>query len=327
MIAFVTGGTGFVGGWLCERLRRDGWEVRALARRGSKTDALEAAGCRLVRGAIESEKAIRRAVGQADVVFHLAAVTNAVRPEVFRQVNAEGTRHVLVAAEEGGFRGRFVLLSSLAAAGPAPAGGEYRTEADAPAPVSLYGRSKLLAERYARQARQSFPVTILRPGAIYGPREHELFKVIRPMSRFRVNAVAGPDFLVQMTHVEDVVEALVAAATQPGLENRTYFVNDPQSWRSSQVIAIMGEALGRPVRTMRIPRAAAWGLAGVVDGAGKLLGRPVSPFGRDKMRELVAGDWIADSGRLTRESGWRAKWLFPEGMRQTIEWYRRNGWL
>ena len=326
MIAFVTGGTGFVGQNLCERLRREGWEVRALVRKTSHTEFLARIGCELVRGNLESEKTIGRATTNADVIFHLAGLTKATRPTDFTRVNAAATKHVLLGAHEGGFSGRFVHLSSLAAAGPAP-NGRPRREEDPPAPVSLYGKSKLRGERFAERARDVFPVTVLRPGAIYGPREHEIFEIIKPLWKTGISVSAGPDIELQMTHVDDVVSALWVAATDPAAHNRTYFVNDPQTWPYSRVIELMGDALGRRVRQVRVPLAAGWALGAGLDLAGRIARRPLSPFGRDKMRELAAGSWIADSNLLTRECGWKAKWALPDGLRQTIRWYRENGWL
>ncbi|MCB2153904.1 NAD(P)-dependent oxidoreductase [bacterium] len=326
MIAFVTGATGFVGQNLCERLRREEWEVRALVRKTSRTDFLEKIGCEFVQGTLESEKAIGRATADADAIFHLAGLTKAVRPQEFMKVNASGTKHVLLGAHEAGFKGRFLHLSSLAAAGPAVEG-KPRTEDDLPAPVSLYGRSKLKGEQFAARAREAFPVTILRPGAIYGPREHEIYEILKPLKKTGISVSAGPDIDLQMTHVDDVVSALVVTANDSAAANQTYFVNDPQTWPYSRVMELMGDALERRIRQIRIPLAAGWAVGAVLDTAGRIAGRPLSPFGRDKMRELAAGSWIADSGKLTLECGWKAQWALPEGLRQTIRWYRENDWL
>lgn len=326
MIALVTGGTGFVGGHLCERLRREGWTVRVLARKTSRVSLLEKAGCEIVRGTLDTEKTIRRAAADADVLFHLAAITKAASTREFYRINSEGTKSVLVAAQEGGFKGRFVLLSSQSAAGPAINGREV-TESDEPRPVSHYGRSKLLGEKLAAKARDAFPVTILRPGAIYGPREHEIYQIVRMIQRTGLTFTIGPDFDLQMTHVADVVEALLLGATHAETANKTYFVTDPQPWRYRQVLGLLGEVLERRVRRVWLPRAAGWALASAIDGASFVARRPLSPFNGDKMREMAAGSWLADSGRLTRETGWQARWLLPEGLRQTIAWYRKNGWL
>jgi nucleoside-diphosphate-sugar epimerase len=327
MIAFVTGGSGFVGGHLCERLRREGWTVRALVRKSSGTEVLEDAGCDLVAGSLGAPASFRGALAGADVIFHLAGITKAVRARDFARVNGGGTEAVLDAAADAGFKGRFVYLSSLAAAGPAPAPAQARTESMEPRPVSAYGRGKLLGERHVRSAPNSIETVILRPGAIYGPREHEIYQVVRTLAKTGLALRVGPDFRVQMTHVDDVVSALMHAAANPEMVGRVYNLVDQQVWRLSEVLHLLGEAIGRRIRIVPLPMALGWAAGGVIDAASLAVRRPLSPFNTDKMRELAAGDWIGDSTRLTRDCGWRAEWALPAGLHDTIRWYRAKGWL
>jgi len=327
MRAFLTGGTGFVGGHLAERLRAAGWEVRALAREGSNAEILEKAGCEIVRGGLDTERALRQGCAGADVVFHLAAITKAVSEGEFRRVNVDGTRRLLVAAREARFAGRFVLLSSLAAAGPAR-NNRPLTEDRRPRPVSAYGASKLAAERHVRSLGRRFEWTVLRPGAIYGPREHEIYEAVKLIEKVGLSLEVG-DIRLQMTHVDDVVEALVrvAKAKREAVAGRAFFANDMRAWRYSGVIDEIGAALGRRVRHARIPLAGAWVFAGTLDLAGRVAGKPLSPLGRDKVREIAAGSWLADSSALSRATGWKPRTDFSDGIRKTIAWYRGNGWL
>ncbi len=325
MRAFLTGGTGFVGGHLAERLREEGWQVRAIARNGSNADVLEDCGCEILRGGLESERSLRRGVEGADAVFHLAGVTKGLSEADFMRVNAEGTRRVVAAARQARFRGRFVALSSLAAAGPARRGRPL-TEDKRPRPVSAYGRSKLAGEKHVLRARRFLDFTILRPGAIYGPREHEILEAVKLIERLGVS-LEFAETRVQMTHVHDVVSGILAAVNSPQARGRTFFLNDGTVWDYANVVDEIGAALGRDVRHVRVPLAGAWAVAGTLDLAGKIVGRPLSPIGRDKVREVAAGSWIADSSALTAATGWKARHGFVQGIRDTVRWYRENGWL
>lgn len=326
MRAVVTGGTGFVGGHLCEALRARGWEVAALVRPTADTTLLEAAGCTLVPGSLDDPSALAEHLPSADVLFHLAAITRAVGWEEFRRVNATGTRSVAQCAREAGFAGRFVLLSSLAAAGPAPPD-RPRLESDPCRPVSLYGRSKRLGERELLRVLPRERTVILRPGAIYGPREHEIYQIVKQLSRTGLGVLAGPDPQLQLTHVDDVVSALLLAAEHEEAAGKAFHLNDPNDWSMSEVFELLGRALDRRVRVVRLPAAVGWLAGGVIDQASRLAGRSLAPFNGDKMREVAAGSWLADSSTLSRVTGWRATWSLPRGLRETVAWYRQNGWL
>lgn len=322
MVAFVTGGSGFVGGHLCERLRREGATVRALVRPGANTAVLEACGCELVRGDVGDGGIPGRSLEGVDVVFHLAGLTKTLNKDEFVKVNAAGAENVARAVRASGFRKRFVLLSSLAAAGPA-IDGRPRTEADEPAPVSYYGASKLDGESAVRKiAGAAFDVTVLRPGGIYGPREHEMLEVFRLMRRKGLALGPPRDFLVQLTHVDDVVDGLWRAATSPAAADRTFFLNDPRATRLSEVVDEAAKNLGRRVRRIAAPMWLIHTTAWQYEMIGRLMGRVLSPLTRDKARELAAGPWLAESGAFSAATDWKPKWSFADGLASTMDWYR-----
>ncbi|HEY6105649.1 MAG TPA: NAD-dependent epimerase/dehydratase family protein, partial [Anaeromyxobacteraceae bacterium] len=145
----LTGATGFIGLTLAERLRARGDAVRALARASSRVEELSALGVDLVRGDVTDPRSLPAAVDGCEAVVHLAGLTKALGPEEYRRVNVLGARHLAAACSEARPGPVLVLVSSLAAAGPALAG-RPRREEDPPAPVSDYGRSKLEGEQEVR---------------------------------------------------------------------------------------------------------------------------------------------------------------------------------
>jgi dihydroflavonol-4-reductase len=328
MRCFVTGATGFVGGHLCERLRADGHVVYALARSSSDKSVLEKCGATIVEGTVDSINIFARHAQRIDVVFHLAAVTKALTRGEFMRVNARGTGRLLVGLKRGGFAGKIVLLSSLAAGGPAASESRPQREDDPDAPVSDYGSSKLRAEEMLKEHLPAgCSYTILRPGAIYGPREHEMLEVFRFMAKTGLAIQFGAPVAVQMTHVEDVADGLVRAAFTAASEGKTYYLNDTPVWTFPEVVRLVAESLGHPVRLIRLPFFVGRGLAGVLDAAGRVAGKPLSPLGGDKLKEMKARFWAAEAGRFERDLDWKPRWGFPEGLRQTIAWYRENGVL
>src|SRR5687768_3198073 len=167
MRALVTGATGFVGSHLAAALQQRGDEVTAVARSPQRAAALGAAGVRVIAGDLHDTKALQRAAEQQDVIFHVAGLVAARDEAEFMWANREGTRNVVAAAEATG-EARFVLVSSLAAAGPSRRGVPLSGD-ETPRPVTAYGRSKLAAETVVRDS--ALPWSIVRPPIVYGPRD------------------------------------------------------------------------------------------------------------------------------------------------------------
>jgi nucleoside-diphosphate-sugar epimerase len=213
----VTGATGFVGSHVAQALLEAGYEVRCGARATSDLrwiSGLDTERVPLdVRGKPED---ISRAVENVDVVVHAAGITRARRPEDYYLVNAEGTRRIATAALRAGVR-RFVLISSLAARGPdGPATGDH--------PESDYGRSKLKAETHLLAVGGRMEAVLLRPAAVYGPRDTDLLPLFRLANAgwLPVPWGAGP---LQPLYVEDAARAALAAARElrplPGRREQT----------------------------------------------------------------------------------------------------------
>ena len=310
----VTGATGFVGSHVAAALVEAGYEVRVGARATSNTrwiSSLDAERVPLdVRGNPED---ISRAVENADVVVHAAGITRARRPEDYYSVNAGGTRRVAAAALRAGVR-RFVLISSLAARGP---DGRDQPESD-------YGRSKLEAENHLRSSSGRMEAVILRPAAVYGPRDTDLLPLFR-LARAGWLPVPSGAALLQPVYVQDAARAALAAAREPVgfgpfpvAENRRY------TWRD--VAAGLEKALGRTVRAVRLP-AGAFVLAGrSVEWAAKPLSA-VPILDERRSRDLVLNAWTCDVSGTEEALGWRAEVPLFEGLERTARWYGQVGWL
>ncbi len=322
--ALVTGGTGFIGSHLVERLLREGFRVRCLVRETSSLAFLPREGVELKTGDLSDAPSLRQAVAGAELIFHLAGSVKAGSREGFFRVNAEGTRRLLQAAAEASPPpAAFVYLSSLSAAGPSP-DGRLLTEEDEPRPVSLYGESKLAAERAAAGFAGRFPLTVIRPPAVYGPREKEIYRFLAAAGRGLRISVSWEDRLFSLIHVADLVEAILLAARTPGRGIRTYFVCDGavHSWDRS--LRMVAELLGRRTVPLRLPWSLLWTLA---RSAGALF--PASPpaFYVDKIREMAQKCWLCSAEKARRELGFTPRFPLKEGMAETIRWYRDNGWL
>ncbi len=325
MKVLMTGATGFLGSHLAERLVNHGHEVRAVVRKSSKTDFLEGLGAELAHASLETGEGLRDAVQGVDAVVHGAAVVKARSAEEFHEVNAGGTERLLdaVRAHNPSVR-RFVLVSSLAAHGFGTNGNPRPADA-APNPVTHYGRSKLAAEQAVLDAKDDVPVTIIRPPAIYGPRDTEMFKFFQIVNTGVCTFLGSADNRLSLVYAPCCARAIHTALDKDHPSGRTYFVEDGRTYTQREFAEAVERALGRRALKFSVP-------IGVVQVAAigselysKLANKAVI-FTRDKVNELREQQ-VCDGSEIREELGWEPEVQLDEGARRTVEWYRAQGWL
>ena len=322
MNVLVTGGTGFVGSHLIDVLLERGDTVTALVRSPAKAKGLEPRGVRLVVGDLHDQPALETATAGQDVIFHVAGLVAARNPAEFDRANCEGSANLVGAAATHGSP-RFVLVSSMAAAGPS-APGQPLIGSEPPRPVTHYGRSKLAGEEEVR--RSSLPWTILRPSMVYGPRDTEVLKVFK-LARWGVAPVfgSGAQELSAVTG-EDLAGALIAAAVSDRTVGRTYYPCHPEIFTSRAFAQAIGQALGRNVATPGVPEWLGRGLL-TLTGAAARVANQATLLNADKANEFFQPAWTGDPAALTKDTGWQARHDLTSGVALTAAWYRDAGWL
>src|SRR5262245_790854 len=335
-LVVVTGGTGFVGLHLVEELVRRGERVRCLVRPGSPASALAALGVEITPGELCDMTALKTSVAGAKAVFHVAGVIRAFRRGDFYEVNERGTAFVAEACAAQTSPPRLVIVSSVAAVGPAPRG-QVRIEADPPYPVSHYGRSKLAGEKAAAKLAATLPITIVRPGVVFGPRDMGFVQVLRSLRMFRCHLSPGffPPAL-SCIHVTDLVELLLRAAekgrTMPAAENGEpgtgrYFAAAPEYPTYVDLGRMMRPMLGRPYAPIiPIPGTLAYLVGGVNELIGRLRGR-AEELSIDKIRDALATNWACSGEAARRDLGFTPTKSLAERMQETVDWFLANKWI
>ena len=320
---FVTGATGFIGGHLCARLVADGHTVAALVRSPARAEALRRLGVSLVPGDLSSFADHGFALPACDVVIHAAAEITARRPADYDRTNHQAVCDLIACIGRRNVAPRrLVFLSSLAAAGPSPADGTPLSEDDPPAPCDPYGAAKWAAERALCDA--PFPVTSLRPPIVFGRGDAGTFLLFRAARRrlgFRVG-----DQKLSFVHVDDLVEAIVAAALEGTPAMRTYFVTATEDLTVSRLWRALGAALDRRVLVVPIPRPVLWLASRLATAAARVLPFD-NPLDDKQYRQMIAPAFVCSSARLQRELGWRPRLGLDETIRRTVSGYRADGWL
>jgi nucleoside-diphosphate-sugar epimerase len=320
----VTGGHGFLGSHLVDLLLEGGHKVRCLLRPGRPEAVFRGLPVEICRGDLVREGGLEEAVRGTDYVFHVAGLIAARGPAHYRAVNVEGTRRLARAVARAAPEcSRFLYISSLAAAGPSLDGrpiGEERP----PAPVSQYGRSKLAGERVLPAALGGVPHTVIRPPAIYGPRDDGILPFFQLASLGLCAGLEGPGRRFNLLHVRDVAEGVCSAAFEERAAGRVYFVSDPTGFGHEDVAASLGRAYGRRLRRLPVPDLLLDLAAVLTDEWASIVGG-VPVFGRQKAIELKTRWWLCSSKRAERELGWRARIGLEEGMAETARWYGEHG--
>jgi nucleoside-diphosphate-sugar epimerase len=326
MRAVVTGGAGFIGSHLIEELVRRDADVVCVERSGASHRWLEGVNVDWAGCGVQDEGALARVFAGADVVFHLAGLTEARSAAEFHAVNTEGTETVLRAAAHYNRRApHVILMSSIAAVGPCKNGAPLSPET-APFPLSAYGQSKLEAEILMHAYADRVPGTIVRLPSVYGPRERGVLKFFRLVQRGVALGIGSWDREMSMIYVKDVVAGLLAIAEHRPSGMRTYCLAHPEvvSWRA--FAAVVGQALQRQPLLVSFPAALARVVALGAELAARVQGC-AAVLNRGRVRELTQQRWVCDAGRAVRELAFQPQFPIARGVPATAAWYREAQWL
>lgn len=302
MTIAVTGGTGFVGQALLDLAGKQRVDVRALARKAQP----DRAGVTWVPGDLDNRTGLARLMQGAEAVIHVAGLVNTPDPAEFERCNVAGTLNVIEAALAAGVQ-RFVFVSSLSAREP---------------DLSQYGASKARAEKLVRASGLDW--TTVRPPAIYGPRDAEMFELFRS-ARWGVVPVPK-EGRASLIHVDDLARLLLALV--PGgvrVAHRVFEPDDgkPDGWTHDEMARAIGSALGRRVWVPKLSRATLEKVARV----DRMLRGDKAKLTLDRVGYLTHPDWVVSPKARVPATTWRPRIETRAGLAATAQWYREQRWL
>lgn len=320
----VTGGTGFIGSHVVEALLARGERVRCLVRSAARLRWLRGLDVEIVEGDCVHPETLGPALASVDRVIHAAGVTFAPSEAAFFRGNTEGTANLVAACTANGVE-RLVFVSSLAAAGPGTSE-RPAVETDPPRPLSAYGRSKLAAEGICLEASSRLSVRILRPAAVYGPRDEAFLPYFRLVKRGFLLELGRGRREVSLCYVNDVVRAIVAATDGHLDSGSVYFVADSEPYSWETVEKVLCARLGVKGRRIIVP-GVALKAAGVIGQAyGALTGKSV-PINRARAAELLEKHWVCNTKAAQRDLDFPPGINLDNGLHKAVLWYEQNNWL
>jgi dihydroflavonol-4-reductase len=322
----VTGGGGFIGSQLVDRLLEDGHEVTCLVRRESDLTWLGDPRVNLALVDFGSPESVGPALAPCEAVFHLAGVTKASKQRDFWEGNQGLTRNLLQAMDSHGPDRQFICyLSSLTAAGPDSAR-PFPEEAAPANPVSQYGASKLAAEELLLAQAGRRPVAIIRPSVVYGPRDRAMLPLFKLVRRGIAPLPGRRDALVSMLAVQDLVEALILAWSRHPGGARIYHVSDGQPREQEEVLRAVARALNRKATVLPVPLCLVRAASRLGELANRFRGDLIW-LNHDKWLDIKQEGWVCSPARARQGLGFVPQIALGQGMARTAAWYQEAGWL
>ncbi|MBC3539369.1 NAD-dependent epimerase/dehydratase family protein [Rufibacter sediminis] len=322
----ITGASGFVGYHLVEAAVNAGLEVFAAVRPSSAVDHLLPFPIQYTHLDFASVTALRQELEakQYTYIIHAAGITKAKDAQEYNRVNADFTRNLGVAAAQAAIPlKKFVFISSLAALGPI----SYKeaksiTEENEPKPVTNYGRSKLLAEQYLAGI-QNLPLVVLRPTAVYGPREKDIFILFSTLSKGLDPYIGRSSQRLSFVYVKDLAKAVLQALTSE-MSRGSYNVSDGNSYDRYALADLSKKVLRKKALRVHLPLPLVKGMAVLSE---LFAGSKTPALNREKLSELVAENWNCSIARIQRDLKYAPEYDLEKGLSQTLQWYKVNKWL
>lgn len=326
IISVVTGASGFVGSHLVDKLLAEGHHVKCILRKSSSRQWLENKPVEIIDCGLFDKEVLKDVLIDADYLFHIAGVVKSKNKEGYFNGNVETTKVLLdVIVEVNSKIKRVVISGSMTACGPS-LNGIPSTEETVEHPITTYGKSKLAQENLAKTYMDKIPITICRLHAVYGERDTEIYKVFQTYKMGLMTLVGFDEKRLNLIHVADTVEGMYKAALSKKTIGQIYFLASEKSYTWPEVSRAIAKAFGRKALTIRFPHFLVYTVAAFAEFF-SLFSSKAATFNLEKAKDFVQAGWTCDVSKAMRDFGFKQSVSLDDGMKRTIEWYRKMKWL
>ncbi len=325
-ISVVTGANGFVGSHLVDYLLEKGDEVHCIVRKTSSLKWLEGKNVTIHDCGLFDKDELKKVLNNVDYLYHVAGVVKAKKEEGYFNGNVKTTRNLLDAVVEVAPKiKRVLIVSSLTASGPSKLDNPV-TEETQTNPITTYGRSKVAQEELVATYMDKLPITIVRPPAIYGDRDTEIYLVFKTYKQGLMTLVGFNHKELSIIYVKDLVRGIYLAATKEIAKGETYFISSKEFYNWPQIGKVIHNAMGKGAITLRLPHFLVYTVATFAQFFSMFSSKPAT-FNLEKARDFVQEAWTCDTTKSQKDLGFVEQYSLEDGMKHTIEWYKREKWL
>jgi len=320
----ITGASGFVGYHLIVEALHNDLEVFAAVRRSSKIDHLKHLDIQYTYPNFDDPEALKKELDEKnyDYIIHAAGVTCARNVDEYNLINATYTYNIAQAAANSNVK-KFVLISSLAAIGPLDVLDGIITENTTPNPVTAYGRSKLLAEQKLTSIN-NLNYTILRPTAVYGPRDKDIFIFFKQVAAGLEPYIGKIEQKLSFIYVVDLAKATIKALYAG--DKKAYIIGDDTFYDRYKLGSNIKLALGNRTMKFHLPVIFVTMIAGIAEKVSSFANK-AAVLNIEKLNELKAVNWSCNNELAKAELGFSPAYNLQSGVAETINWYKANKWL
>ncbi len=320
----ITGANGFVGSALTKKLLNSGNDVTCFVRTGSDISLIENKNnvCFIDYNNLEE---IKQVLQDKDILIHVAALTRARKWETFKKINIDLTETLLNLCNDSSIK-QFIFISSQAAAGPALNKNLGKKEEDPTNPVTMYGKSKLLAEEIIRR-NAKIPWTIIRPVSVYGAGDKDFLKLFKLVKNHFVFVSSFKTKYYNLIHIDELTDLIERTINNEKTYNETFFAANPRIIKNSELHKLIGKAMNSKTVTMRIPEFLLYPIASILEFISKLFKSKFPVLNRDKVKEFKEDYWIVNTDRSENKLNIKFKDNYLKNLQKTYQWYKDKRWL
>lgn len=328
MNILVTGATGFIGSHIADQMKEKGANIKCIVRKTSNLQWVENKGYELVEASLSDINSLKEVVKDVDIIFHSAGLTAAHNMDEFIRANVTGTKNLFEAAISNAPNlKRFVHVSSQTAVGPSDSKEEMSNESKAFNPLTSYGKSKKMTEDYLNEHKNKLPITIVRPPAVYGPRDVATLPMFKAAQKGIGTLIGFDDKYVSLISSMDLTRGIIESALSDNTIGETYFIASESYYDWTEIINAMGKAAGKEkILKIRIPHPFVKVIGNANGLIGKITGKP-RVFDSEKSIDFIQKYWTCSVEKAKKDFGYKQKFSLEEGMKITFDWYKSNGWV
>ena len=325
----ITGASGFVGSHLVEEALGRNLEVYAGVRKTSSRQYLQDNRIRFFEMDFSNKKGLKEKLSENkfDFIIHNAGVVSAPRLEDYYTVNYEYLKNLIEAIKSSNNKlEKFIYISSLASYGPASSAdlSDFLKEEDQPNPINTYGKSKLKSEQFI-SAQSNFPYIIIRPTAIYGPREKEIFTFFKLISKNIEGYIGNKNQHLTFIYVKDLTKTILDA-TLSRFSQKAYFISDGKYYPQTDLGKYAKKLLNKKTFRLHVPVSLVRSIAWLLEQPAKLTGN-YPALNLEKVHILESMNWKCDLTTVKEDLNFQPKYDLERGLEETLRWYTENKWL